>query len=252
MSLSDEVLAREWFYAFDLPDGRRTESYVPADVATIHPARLGMLRRALDDTFGTDWSRLCALDLACHQGWFASHLARAGFANVVGVDIRRENLEDAELIARLYGLDALRFVQHDVNRLEPGELGEFDVVLVLGLIYHLENPIGALRVARGHTRRMCVVETQVTPNVSGVTDWGSYRYIKQIVGSFAMVDETVEVAAGNREANTVALSLFPSVEALVFIMRALGFQRVEVLPGDGANEQMGSGKRVMVAGWIDP
>jgi hypothetical protein len=67
-----------------------------------------------------------------------------------------------------------------------------------------------------------------------------------------MVDETVEVAAGNREANTAALSLFPSVEALLFIMGALGFDRVEVLPGDAANEQMGSGKRVMVAGWIDP
>lgn len=172
MNLSDEVLAREWFYEFDLPDGRRTEPYVPADVASIHPARLRMLRRVLGETFGTDWSRLRAVDFACHQGWFASHLARAGFAEVLGVDIRRENLEDAELIARLYGLDGVRFAQHDVNRLEPGELGEFDVVLVLGLIYHLENPIGALRVARGHTRRMCVVETQVTPNVSGVTDWG--------------------------------------------------------------------------------
>jgi tRNA (mo5U34)-methyltransferase len=251
MSLSDEILARQWFYEFDLPDGRRTEPYVPADAATIHPARLGMLRRVLDDTFGTDWSGLRALDLACHQGWFASHLARAGFAEVLGVDVRREHLEDAELIGRLYELDALRLAQHDVNRLEPGELGEFDVVLVLGLIYHLENPIGALRVARGHTRRICIVETQVAPNVSGVTDWGSYRYVKQIVGSFAMVDETVELDAGNREANTRTLSLFPSVEALMFIMDALGFDRVELLPGDGANEQMGSGKRVMVAGWID-
>jgi tRNA (mo5U34)-methyltransferase len=251
MSRVDEALARDWFYEFDFPDGRTTTPNVPADTATIHGARLQMVVTALQGTFGADWSRLSALDLACHQAWFASHLARRGLGDVLAVDVRPEHLEDAAIIRDIYGLDRLRLERHDVNALAPGQLGEFDVVLVLGLIYHLENPVGAVRVARGHTRRLCLVETQLAPNISGPTDWGSYRYVKQIVGSFGMVDETPEVSAGNREANTGTISLFPSLEALRFLMRAVGFDRVEVVAPEGGNEQLESGKRAMVAGWVE-
>jgi tRNA (mo5U34)-methyltransferase len=251
MSRVDDALAREWFYEFDLPDGRTTTPNVPSDTATIHPARLQMVVGAVERAFGTDWSSLSALDLACHQAWFASHLARRGMGDVLAVDVRPEHLDDAAIIRDVYGLDRLRLERHDVSELAPGRLGEFDLVLVLGLIYHLENPVGALRVARGHTRRLCLVETQLAPNLSGPTDWGSYRYVKQIVGSFAMVDETPEVSGGNREANTGTISLFPSLEALLFLMEAVGFDRVEVVPPQGGNEQLESGKRAMVAGWVE-
>jgi tRNA (mo5U34)-methyltransferase len=250
MSRVDEALAKDWFYEFDLPDGRSTTPNLPADTATIHTARLAMALSALEQTFDGDWSQLSALDLACHQAWFASHLARRGLDDVLAVDVRPEHLEDAELIRDIYGLERLRLERHDVAALQPGQLGEFDVVLMLGLIYHLENPVGALRVARGHTRRLCLVETQLAPNISGPTDWGSYRYVKQMLGSFALVDETREVFDGNREANVGTISLFPSLEALLFLMDAVGFDRVEVVPSDGSNEQLDSGKRAMVAGWV--
>jgi tRNA (mo5U34)-methyltransferase len=252
MSRIDDVLARDWFYAFDLPDGRTTSPNVPPDTATIHTARLEMLWSVLQQTFDSCWSELSALDLACHQAWFASHLARRGLKDVLAVDVRAEHLDDATLIREVYGLDRLRLARHDVRMLAPGELGQFDVVLVLGLIYHLENPVGALRVARGHTRRLCLVETQLAPNISGPTDWGSYRYVKQMVGSFAVVDETPEVSSGNREANLEAISLFPSLEALRFLMERVGFDRVEVVAPEGGNEQLESGKRAMVAGWVEP
>ena len=44
----------------------------------------------------------------------------------------------------------------------------------------------------------------------------------------------------------------PSLEALLWIMRKIGFSRVEVLPPpDDAYEQLRYGKRVMVAGFVD-
>jgi hypothetical protein len=109
-----------------------------------------------------------------------------------------------------------------------------------------------LRTARSHTGGICIVETQVAPNLSGVMDWGSHRYPMQMVGSFALVDESVEVARDNREANTVAVSLCPSLEALLFTMSAVGFKSVEVLKApDGMNDQLTIGKRVMVVGQAD-
>ena len=144
------------------------------------------------------------------------------------------------------------FERRDVTRIEPHELGVFDVVLVLGLLYHVENPVGLLRIAHAHTRGVCVLETQVAPGLTGTVDWGSHLYPKAIVGSFAVIDETDQIAEGNPEANIVPISLVPSVETLVLVMQLVGFQRVEVLtPPPGAYEQLAHGKRVMVAGWVD-
>jgi hypothetical protein len=143
------------------------------------------------------------------------------------------------------------FAEGDATQMRRGELGTFDAVLVLGLVYHLEDPIGALRAARSHTGRLCIVETQVAPGLSGRLDWGSPRWTKAMEGSFALVDESDELRGRNMEANTSSLSLVPSLDALLHVMRAVGFDRVEVLEPVGDNDQLVNGKRVMVAGWVD-
>ena len=102
-------------------------------------------------------SAVDAIDIACHQGWFTTKLLDAGVRSVRSVDVRPEHLDDAELITRVLGYDAARtsFQRFDVGdpRAYPLE-GEYDIVLMLGLLYHLENPVGALRVARKHARRL--------------------------------------------------------------------------------------------------
>lgn len=251
-SAADAVMSREWFYRFHLPDGRVSPCYVGDDVIGIHDTRLAMVDWVLEPLFGADWSAASCLDMACHEGFFCSHLAAKGCRDVLGIDVRPEHVRDAELIKEAFGFNNLRLECRDVLDLEPAELGKFDIVLVLGLLYHLENPIGALRRAFSHTRSVCIVETQVAPNLSGVIDWGSYRYHKAMVGSFALVDESSELAGGNAEASVLNVSLVPSIEALVFVMKALGFSRVEVIePPEEAYEQLRFKKRVVVAGYID-
>ncbi|HEV8581149.1 MAG TPA: hypothetical protein VGX68_18955 [Thermoanaerobaculia bacterium] len=34
--LEDKILEREWFYEFELPSGKKTKSYLPEDVRSIH------------------------------------------------------------------------------------------------------------------------------------------------------------------------------------------------------------------------
>jgi tRNA (mo5U34)-methyltransferase len=245
-------MSREWFYRFRLPDGRVSPCYVGDELVGFHQNRVSMLDSVVDPLFPGAWEKVTCLDLACHEGFFACHMARKGCGDVLGVDVRAQHVEHANLIRQAYQLDNLRFEQQDVLALHTGELGMFDVVIVFGLIYHLEDPIGALRRAHAHTRRVCVVETQVAPNLSGLIDWGSHRAIKPIVGSFALVDEREEVARGNAEASVLRLSLVPSVDALIFVLRALGFSRVEVVtPPPDSYEQLQFGKRVVVAAYLD-
>ena len=66
-----------------------------------------MLAAALDAA-GPDFAALTAVDLACHQGWFALQLARRGFREVLAVDFRDEHLADTALMARVAGAGAIR------------------------------------------------------------------------------------------------------------------------------------------------
>lgn len=246
----DEVRRRTWFYRFDLPDGSHTESYLPEAVRPIHATRLAMLWEALGPVSAHGWAGLRVLDMACHQGFYSVEVAKRGCREMVAVDARPEHLADAELIRRVYALDNMRVAQADLEEVKGAELGEFDVTLMLGLLYHVENPIRLLRLARAVTRQVCVIETQVVPNMTGVVDWGAYTFQRPMKGSFALIDETAETHAP--EASTGGICLCPSHEALLWVLRAVGFARVETIaPPAGAYEQHAAGKRVMVAAYVD-
>jgi tRNA (mo5U34)-methyltransferase len=248
--LETRALSKTWFYPFRLPSGRHTPTYDDGALDLIHHTRSRMLDAALALEFGEQRSALQAVDLACHQGWFATQLAQAGFDRVTAIDARAEHIADATLIRDALGLDTIELLQSDVHELDTAALGQHDLVLCFGLIYHLENPVGALRVARALTRRVCVVETQVVPGLTGWVDYGSYRFVRPLKGSFGIIDETGETHGP--EASTTGICLVPSIEALCWIMDRIGFRRVEVLPvPDDGYEQLVHRKRVMVAGWVE-
>lgn len=247
---ADRILDKTWFYRFRLPDGRVTRTYDDGALDAIHTTRLAMLQQAVQARFGASLAGKSVIDIACHQGWFSSQVHGWGADSVLAVDARAEHVADTTLIGQALGLDHLRVMQSDVHALERATLGQFDLVLMLGLIYHLEDPIGALRRAHALTRSMCVVETQVVPGLSGMVDYGSYRFVRPLKGSFGIIDETDDTHGP--EASTTGICLVPSLEALHWIARKIGFARVEpvAVPDDGY-EQLRYGKRVMLACFPD-
>ena len=240
------ALAKTWFYPFALPGGVHTPSYEGGVLDSIHHTRAHMMRLALLEKFPDGLEQLSAVDLACHQGWFSHQLALAGVKDVLATDARPEHIADVELISRAASLSQVRTLQRDVHELRAADVGTFDVVLCFGLLYHLENPVGALRVARELCRGVCLVETQIVPNMSGNVDWGNHRFVKPLQGIFGLIDETEETHGP--EMSTTGICLAPSLEGLIWILRKVGFRRVELLtPPHDAYEQLKYGKRVMVA-----
>jgi hypothetical protein len=245
-----ELFEREWFYPFELPDGRVTPTYDGGHLNPIHATRLAMMNSVLDPMFAGGYEQASAIDLACHQGYFSSQLGLRGCRSVLGIDARQCHVDDANLIARAQNLKQFEARQSDVHALDPEQLGQFDIVLMLGLIYHLENPVGAIRLARALTSKVCLIETQVVPHLSGNVDWGNYQFVRPLKGCFGIIDELDETHAP--EASTQGICLAPSTEGLLWIMHAVGFDRVELLqPPADAYEQHRHGKRVMVAGFVD-
>lgn len=250
VQLESEILSRPWFYHFQLPSGRVTECYLPAGVEQIHTTRERMLLETLTAHIGSDWQALRCLDLACHEGYFSFSVARQGCAEVVGIDARPEHIESANLLRRTFNMPNVRFQVGDIQRLDAADLGQFDVTLLFGILYHLENPIGVLRLCHALTKRVCLIETQIAPHLAGPTDWGSHLFTQQILGCFAIVDETDNLARDDKEANITPISLFPSLPALLWLLTKVGFKRAQVIePPPDAYEQFRSGKRVIVAAY---
>lgn len=248
-TLIEQALSREWFYSYELPDGSTTPTYHGSDIKAIHDTRWQMLESCLDENLGTQRSESSALDLASHQGWFAVNLARAGFARVLGVDARQSHVDDATLISRIYGMDHLSFQKGDIHAQSADQLGQFDVVLMLGLLYHLENPVGALRVCRDLCKNLCIIETQIMPGMTGFVDYGSYQYVRPLQGSFGIIDETGDTHGP--EASITGVCLVPSLDALLWLLEKVGFSRATVLqPPETAYEQLRYHKRVMVAATV--
>jgi hypothetical protein len=246
--LEEQILSREWFYEFPLPGGKSTHSYLPEFARSIHSSRERVLFDYLAPWVDGRWNDLACLDLACHEGYFALKLALKGCRKVVGLDARLEHLENAALIQQAYGLENLKFVQGDVQDFNTSNLGIFDVVLLFGILYHVRDLIGTLRNARAVTGGVCLIETQIAPELPGRVEWGSREWTREIRGCLALIDESDDLEKGTMEAGLSSVSLVPSLNGLLFLLGFAGFERVEVLtPGPGAHEQHRRGERVMVA-----
>ena len=152
-----------WMYAWQLGRGIVTPVLGP-ELPHIHRTRLALMEGPVRAALSAAGSKVTVIDLACNEGWFSHRLLEWGASRVLGVDIRPQVIRRAELVRAHFGISPERLELRcaDIFDLNASELGTFDVVLCLGLIYHLENPIGAMRIARALTRGVCVIESQLT------------------------------------------------------------------------------------------
>jgi tRNA (mo5U34)-methyltransferase len=239
-----------WFYPYDFGDGVRAESYTPPEVAGIFETRREMAERVVRRHFGSRLADISCLDIGCHEGFYSFAMARLGVGRITGLDVRPENLRKARFAAGALGHPEINFIQGNCEQLGVVETGKHELTLFLGVLYHLENPMMALRNVAAITKEMCVVETQVIDEVSGETEWGARAWTHPYQGACAVIDESVQHAADVRETGATPLALCPSPQALETMLRHAGFSRIEtVQPGADAYEQLARGKRLVVAAY---
>jgi tRNA (mo5U34)-methyltransferase len=145
-----------WFHNLHLPDGTQT--------APDHP--LGDFPafkwRELAPALPENLARWHALDVGCNAGFYSFELARRG-AHVTAIDADEHYLRQAAWARERFGLqdrvELRRLSVYDLAR--SGE--RYDLVLFLGVLYHLRYPLLALDVAAEKTRRLLAVQTLTMP-----------------------------------------------------------------------------------------
>jgi tRNA (mo5U34)-methyltransferase len=90
-----------------------------------------------------DLTGATVLDIGCNAGFYSFEMMRRGAARVVGIDTDPRYLAQAQLAAEVYGYPDIEWRQLDVYSV--AELGEkFDLVIFMGVLYHLRHPLLAL------------------------------------------------------------------------------------------------------------
>jgi tRNA (mo5U34)-methyltransferase len=110
------------------------------------------------------WS---VLDVGCNAGFHAFEMKRRGADRVVAIDAEPLYLRQARALADRLELD-IEFQERSVY--DAGSLGErFDLVLCLGVLYHLRHPLLALDVLRPVVRQLLVFQSMLRGSTATAT-----------------------------------------------------------------------------------
>jgi tRNA (mo5U34)-methyltransferase len=89
------------------------------------------------------------LDIGCNAGFYAMEMKRRGAERVLGIDSDERYLAQARLAGEALGYHNIEF--RNLSVYDVGRLGEtFDVVIFMGVLYHLRHPLLALDLIREH------------------------------------------------------------------------------------------------------
>ncbi|HWS55858.1 MAG TPA: DUF1698 domain-containing protein [Pyrinomonadaceae bacterium] len=211
---------RPWFHRIDLGGGLYTKTESVMGEPVDHPAGpWGVIGKCLPE----DLRGKSVLDVGCNAGFYAIEAKRRGAARVLGVDGQRQHVRQAVFVRKALGLD-IEYRRMNVYELNRRAVGEFDITLALGLIYHLKHLVLALENLYEVTRELLVVETAVMPPAR------TPKSFLHPLGETQMRLHPlayVENPAGAKE--QVFNWFLPGVEALRALLRQTGFEAVEVV-----------------------
>jgi tRNA (mo5U34)-methyltransferase len=157
-SIQNEIAGLgHWFHNLHLPDGTETAPDHPlGDFPTYKWQHLST--HIPGDLTG--WN---VLDIGCNAGFYSFELAKRG-ATVTGIDRDARYLAQAQWAARQYQVEErVNFRQmhvYDLARLQES----FDLILFMGVFYHLRYPTLALDLVAQRVKRLLVFQTLTIPD----------------------------------------------------------------------------------------
>jgi tRNA (mo5U34)-methyltransferase len=99
-----------------------------------------------------DLSGKSVLDIGCNAGFYSMEMKRRGADRVLGIDSDDRYLAQARLAGQALGYDNIEF--RNLSVYDVGALGEtFDVVIFMGVLYHLRHPLLALDLIHKHVAK---------------------------------------------------------------------------------------------------
>jgi tRNA (mo5U34)-methyltransferase len=131
----------QWFHNLDLAGVKTAPDHFLGDYPEVKWQRFA-------SSIPGDLTGKSVLDVGCNAGFYSIQMKRRGADRVVAIDTDEKYLAQARFAARVSGTE-IEFRNLSVYRV--GELHEkFDLVLFMGVLYHLRHPLLALELLHEH------------------------------------------------------------------------------------------------------
>ncbi|MGH7496861.1 MAG: class I SAM-dependent methyltransferase [bacterium] len=167
------------------------------------------------------------LDIASLESMFAIEFALEGL-NVISIEGRESNLERGKFAAQALGLKRLAFHQDDVNNISSEKYGTFDVVLCMGILYHISKEKYARFLANvaACCKEALIIDTFVSLRGREVLEWEGVRYRGTTWREFDDSAGAEEKKGNLHAALSDNFSFSMSKESLMAFLQTLGFTSV--------------------------
>jgi tRNA (mo5U34)-methyltransferase len=209
-----------WFHRIDLGGGLYTKTESVMGEPVDHPHGPW---QTIQKLLPRDLRGMTLLDVGCNAGFYAFEAKRRGATRVLGVDGQRQHVRQGLFVRKVLDLE-VQFRRLNVYELSPRVVGQFDITLALGLLYHLKHPILALENLYRVTKELLVIETAIMPSALTPKSFAySFGAMKTILHPLAYVENPPE------SKEQVFNWFLPGVEALMALLRNAGFAEVELI-----------------------
>ena len=140
----DEIRQRvaelgQWFHNLDLHGVKTAPDHFLGDYPQVKWKRFA-------HAIPSDLSGKSVLDVGCNAGFYSIQMKQRGAKRVVGIDTDEKYLDQARFAARVNEME-IEFRNLSVYRVAELE-EQFDLVLFMGVLYHLRHPLLALDLLR--------------------------------------------------------------------------------------------------------
>jgi tRNA (mo5U34)-methyltransferase len=209
-----------WFHRIDLGGGLYTKTESVMGEPVDHPlAPWQTIQKLLPSDLGDK----TILDVGCNAGFYSFETKRRGAARVLGIDGQRQHVRQGVFVREVLGLD-VEFRRLNVYELTPRTIGQFDITLALGLLYHLKHPILALENLYQVTKELLIIETAILPPELAPSS------VIHPLGTSQMLLHPLALVENPSNAKEQVFNWFlPSVAALQGLLRTTGFEEVKVI-----------------------
>jgi tRNA (mo5U34)-methyltransferase len=179
-TVAPEQIAREvaalgdWFHNIDLHGVLTAPNHFLGDYPAV---KWKNVRKALPD----DLAGASVLDIGCNGGYYSIELKRRGAGRVLAIDVVDSYLHQARYAAATLDLD-IEFQKrsvYDVDTLPGG----FDIVLFMGVFYHLRYPLLALDKIVKKVKGQLIFQTMLRGSIEPYETKDDYHFWKMDIFS---------------------------------------------------------------------
>jgi tRNA (mo5U34)-methyltransferase len=209
-----------WWHSIDL-----------GTIVTPGHKRLSVMQAEYDAVFGAvDVAGKSVLDVGAWNGGFSVEAARRGARRVVGLDHatwnnpRLKGRETFNLVSEVTGLNLEAYdCDLDTPALSLDDLPNFDVVLFLGVFYHLRDPLAATRELAKLASETLILETHI---------------------EFLPDPRPAMIFYPGNELNNDHSNWWgPNTSCVVELLKMSGFKEIKISPGSDPKRQISQAAR---------